>query len=272
MIKVEEKAGNDSLDTWITQIESCWQNIPEYKVPPEKLKHLAIICDGNRRAARERSLNPYFGHRVGVEVIRVIARACRKWGIHALTFWTWSTENWGREEEQVKFVVSLAEKFLPDPKFLEELVENQVKFSHFGRKDRLPSPVRATLENLERQTALFDKYRLNFAMDYGGIDEMARAVGRIFESFKQGIVNVEMIKQNPQAILGFLDTANQGLPDLVIRTGVKEGEVPHTSGFMPLQTVYAGWVFLEDLFPNLTPQTLLEPIKDFIGYERRFGR
>jgi len=147
-----------------------------------------------------------------------------------------------------------------------------VKFTHLGRKDRLPRPVREALEDLERQTASFTRYNLNLAMDYGGIDEMARAVARMFKELKQGIFNPEMIKRNPQAILGFLDTANQVLPDLVIRTGVKEGEIPHTSGFMPLQTAYAGWVFLPDLFPDLTPQTLLQPIKDFINYERRLGK
>lgn len=260
------------LDTWLAEIAVRWQDIPEFQVDPEKLRHLAIICDGNRRAAKERGLHPYLGHRVGVEVIRGIARAGREWGIKTLTFWTWSTENWGREQEQVAFVMGLAEKFLPEKEFLEELWQNQVKFTHLGRKDRLPSAIRAALEKLERETAHFERYHLNLALDYGGLDEVARAFLRMFEAFQRGTFNPEILQRTPQAILGFLDTANQELPVLVIRSGVKKGEVAHTSGFMPLQTPYAGWVFLPDLFPNLTPQTLLEPIKDFIEYERRMGR
>jgi len=261
-----------SLNAWLDEIGDRWKNIPPFMVNSERLKHLAVICDGNRRAAKERGLNPYFGHRAGIEVIKGIARACRQWNIKTLTFWTWSTENWEREKGQVKFVMDLAEKFLSDTKFFNELTENQVKFTHFGRRDRLPDSIIETLKNLENQTAKFNQYRLNLAMDYGGVDEMARAIARIFESFKQGIANPEMIERNPQAILGFLDTASQVLPDLVIRTGVKEGEIPHTSGFMPLQTAYSGWIFLPDLFPNLTPQTLLPLIRTFLNYERRKGK
>lgn len=262
----------ENLKDWLSEIETCWKDVPEFQADREKLKHLAVICDGNRRAATERGLNPYFGHRVGIETIRGIAKACRKWNIRTLTFWTWSTENWGREKEQVKFVMGLAEKFLPQKEFLDELVESQVRFTHLGRKDRLPESIITTFQNLERETQGFDQYQLNLAMDYGGLDEMARAVENMFTAFNEGKFNPEILQQTPQAILGFLDTANQVLPDLVIRTGAKEGEVPHTSGFMPLQTAYAGWVFLPDLFPDLTPQNLLSPIKDFLRYERRLGR
>lgn len=260
------------LNAWLAEIETAWKNIPEFQTDPGKLKHLAVICDGNRRAARERGLNPYFGHRAGVEVIRGIAKACRQWDVRAVTFWTWSTENWEREEGQVEFVMSLAEKFLPDERFFGELVENRVRFTHFGRKDRLSDPIQATFERLERDTSQFDQYRLNLAMDYGGLDEVSRAVERMFVSFKEGTFNPEIIRQNPQAILGFLDTATQVLPDLVIRTGVKEGEIPHTSGFMPLQTAYSGWAFLPDLFPRLTPETLLSSINVFLDYESRKGK
>lgn len=261
-----------SVEEWVAQIEFRWKTIPEFKVDPDQLRHLAVICDGNRRAAQELGLHPYHGHRAGVEVIRGIARAGREWDIPYLTFWTWSTENWEREQAQVEFVMDLAERYLPEERFLEELRQNEVKFTHFGRKDRLPEALRRTLEDLEAQTGHFDRYHLNLAMDYGGLNEIARAVGKVVNGVQEGKLNLQAIQESPQAILGFLDTGGQVLPDLVIRTGVKEKEIPHTSGFMPLQTAYSGWVFLPDLFPSLTPQTLLRPIKDFIEYERRFGR
>lgn len=261
-----------SAEEWITQIESSWQTLPEFEVDPEKLKHLAVICDGNRRAAQALGLHPWDGHRAGTEVIKQIARAGREWGIRTLTFWTWSTENWEREEKQIEVVMGLAANNLPDPRLLEEFKKEEVKFTHLGRKDRLPEEVQLAINHLESQTAKFDRYYLNLAMDYGGLDEVGRAIGKMFEAFGKRTFNPEIVKKTPQAILGFLDTAGQVLPDLVIRTGAKAGEVPHTSGFMPLQTTYSGWVFLPDLFPNLTPQALLAPIQDFIEYERRFGR
>lgn len=261
-----------SLNAWLVEIETCWKNIPEFKVDTERIKHLAIICDGNRRAAKEKGLDPYFGHRAGVEMIKGIAKACRQWNVETLSFWVWSTENWGREQGQVEFVMKLAAEFLSQRSFLDELKQEQVRFRQIGRKDRLPGLIQKVIKILEKETGEFDKYKLNLVMDYGGLDETARAILKMFESFKTGDFNPEIIRQNPQAILGFLDTATQVLPDLVIRTGVKEGEIPHTSGFMPLQTVYSGWVFLPDLFPNLTPQALLQPIQDFTNYDRRLGR
>lgn len=270
VLRLEKK--ETELQGWLETIEKNWQNIPEFEVGPEKLQHLAIICDGDRRAARERGLRPFYGHRAGLEVIKGIARAGREWGIRNLSFWVWSTENWKREKKQVSYIMGLAARFLPEQELLQEFLENRVKFKHLGRKDRLPDKVRLALEDLEKQTADCDQYFLNLAMDYGGLDETARAVGRIFEAFQKGEFNPEILKKTPQAILGFLDTARQVLPDLVIRTGVKKEEILHTSGFMPFQTAYAGWIFLPDLFPDLTPQALLNPIKDFIEYERRFGR
>ncbi|HUS60448.1 MAG TPA: polyprenyl diphosphate synthase [Nevskiaceae bacterium] len=253
-------------------MESNWQDIPELEVPEGKLQHLAVICDGNRRAAQERNLNSYFGHRAGVEVIRGVARACRQWQIHTLTFWTWSTENWKRDRKQIGYVMDLAARFLSDSELKGELVDNEVRFKHLGRKDRLPPGVKQALDDLERETRSFDRYRLNLAMDYGGADELARAAVELHYLMRDGRLKPEELLKDSSLILNCLDTRGQPNPALVIRTGVKEGEIPHTSGFMPLQSGYACWEFVPDLFPNLTPQRLLESANNFIEYERRFGR
>lgn len=259
------------LQVWLKIIEKNWQNIPEFEIPKGKLQHLAVICDGNRRAARERGLNPYFGHRAGVEVIRGVARACRQWKIHTLTFWTWSTENWKRDREQVGYVMDLAARFLPDSELKKELFENEVRFTHLGRKDRLPHGVKQALDDLERETRGFDRYRLNLAVDYGGADELARAAVELHYLMRDGHLKPEELLKDSSLILNCLDTRGQSLPDLVIRSGVKEGEIPHTSGFMPLQSGYACWEFIPDLFPNLTPQRLLDSVNNFLEYERRYG-
>jgi len=169
--KVCDRERPRSVEEWIAQIELTWENIPEFRVDPEKLRHLAIICDGNRRAAQEKGFYPWDGHRAGVEIIKGISRAAREWGIHTLTFWTWSTENWEREPKQVEFIMKLAVQGLNDKKIIEELIKNQVRFTHIGRKDRLqdrfPSVTKA-LKNLETRTAEFTRYQLNLVMDYWG--------------------------------------------------------------------------------------------------------
>lgn len=256
------------IENWVSEVEGYWQSVPIFQLDSQNLNHLAIICDGNRRAATLRNLHPYFGHRVGVETIKGIARAGRAWNLKTLTFWVWSTENWGRDSEQVEFVMNLTEEYLPKPEVLQEFKDNQVRFSHFGRKDRLPGNLSQIIANLEDQTAKFSRFRLNLALDYGGLDEVARAILRM----EDGNFDIGRLKEDPKLILQFLDTGRQPLPDLVLRTGVNEGEILHTSGFMPLQTAYSGWAFLPDLFPDLKPEKLIQVIENFTGYEKRLGR
>ncbi|MBU3957419.1 di-trans,poly-cis-decaprenylcistransferase [Patescibacteria group bacterium] len=260
------------IDKWVTEIQDKWTQIPLFEIDPQKLRHLAIICDGNRRAARERGLPDFLGHQAGVETILGIAQAGRYWGINTLTFWVWSTENWERDKRQINFVMRLARERLSADKFKEELAENEVRFKYFGRSDRLPAMLRAKISVLENFTESFNRYHLNLAMDYGGLDEIGRAMIKMGGKNQRGEFDFARLRNDPRLLLDFLDTAGQPNPDLVIRTGVREDEVAHTSGFMPLQTAYAGWMFLPDLFPNLTPERLLSSIQQFVGYERRLGR
>ena len=259
--------GIEAAKGWVDDIALEWQEIPGYKVDNQKLTHLAIICDGNRRAALERGFEPHLGHLGGVEVIKGIARAARSWEIKHITFWTWSTENWQRDRKQIDFVMGLAQKHLSDPDFLQELVENKAKFTHLGRKDRLPASLLRTMTSLETATDRLNNYWLNLAMDYGGLDELSRAVIRM----QQAGIKPDVIQKTPTTLIQFLDTSYQPPVDLVIRTGMKKGELPHISGFMPLQTAYAVWDFIPAMFPNLTPEILLGSIKKFEGYEKRLG-
>jgi len=261
-----------AAEKWIATVKNGWEQIPIFGIDPEKFKHLAIICDGNRRAAESRGFDSWLGHRVGVEVIKGVMETSRKWGIKHLTFWTWSTENWKRDVKQVDFIMNLAARYLRDEEAIGKLFEHQVKFTHIGRKDRIPDEVRLAIEGLEQKTTTFDNLYVNLAMDYGGLDEAARALAKMSEMISGGKLSPTEIIGNPGVVLGFLDTVGQPVPDLVIRTGMPPGEIPRTSGFMPLQTAYSGWEFIPDLFPDLTPEVLLDHIKDFLSYQRRMGK
>lgn len=262
----EEKAKQ-----WINQRKRAWKKVPEFKVDPEILKHSAIICDGNRRAAEHKHLPSFYGHQAGVEIIKEISRASRKWGIKTTTFWVMSPENLGRDPMEVMFIMDLAYKNFTDPVLLEELKENQVRFTHLGRKNRLSDELQGAIQNLEEQTKDFTSYRLNLGLDYGGLDEMGRIFGKMFKDVQEGKLYYDLPEKNPKIILNYADTVGQSPIDLVIRTGEKK-EFPHTSGFSPLASDYASWKFLPILFPNLKPGIILDTIKKFHKSERRFGR
>lgn len=271
----EESFGEfiDKTERWLAQIESSWAKIPSFEVDQERLKHLAIICDGNRRAAVLRNLPEIFGHRAGVEVIRGIARAGRRWKIPVLTFWVWSTENWQRDKEQINYVMSLAHHYLSQEEFIEELRHHRVRFTHLGKVEGLPEGVTDVLIQLEKSTRGFEDFRLNLAINYGGVDEVARAIYRMSVTAKIGAISSQALFDDPRAELArFLDTAGQPNPDLVLRTGMGEGEMFRTSGFMPIQSEYAVWEMVPDLFPHLTPQRLLGSVERFLRYDRRWGR
>jgi undecaprenyl diphosphate synthase len=151
-------------------------------------------------------------------------------------------------------------------------LKHKAKFTHFGRKDRIPQDVRLAIEELETKTSGSSELYVNVALDYGGLDEAGRAIAKMVDWINKGKLSTDEIMTNPGVILGFLDTAGQPAPDLVVRTGMVEEEIPRTSGFMPLQTAYSGWKFIPELFSDLTPEVLFDCIKDFLGYEKRMGK
>lgn len=251
-----------SAEEWIAQIESSWKNIPEFEVDPEKLKHLAVICDGNRRAAIEKGFNnPFDGHRGGLAVLEGIVNACQKWNIQTVTFWVFSTENWKRKDGTVEF---LMDKLFPEALKrvkIDELNKEGVRFRHLGRKDRISPDMQKEIEMIEEKTKENTEFNLNIALDYGGRDELVRA----FQKMLANGTSQEEVDE--QLVNTYLDTAGLPDPDLVIRTsGERRG-----SGFMLWQAGYSEWYYTPRYFPDLTSSDLLEAIQDFTQRERRFG-
>ncbi len=223
--------------------------------------HIAMILDGNRRWARSRGLLPWEGHRAGYEAIKKVAKAARQMGVHTFTIWAFSTENWSRPKEEIDAILDLLRKGLVE--FLKEAKRDKVRLVHLGRKDRFPKDVAELLARVEKETAHFDKNILNLALDYGGRDEILRAVKSIV---KDG-VSPEKIDENLFA--SYLDTKGQPYPypDLFIRTSGEQ----RTSGYLPWQMVYAEYYFEEDHLPDFTPEKLKEAILDYSRRRRRFG-
>ena len=224
--------------------------------------HIAIIPDGNRRWAKTRALPTLEGHRRGFEAARKIVRHAREAGIHTLTLWAFSTENWTRTKEEVSYLMKLYAQMTD--KFLDEAVKDEVRVVHLGRKDRIPEFLLKRIKDGEEKTKKFTRNILNIALDYGGRDEIIRAIKKI-PSSKFKIQNL-----GEQSFEKYLDTAGQPYPnpDIIIRTS---GEM-RTSGLMIWQAAYAEFYFLQKHFPDLIEKDIDNALEEFAKRQRRFGK
>lgn len=221
-------------------------------------KHLVIIPDGNRRWAKEKGLPSIMGHDKGKERIGEILQLLKDSKVQVLTVWAFSTENWKREESEVKYLMNMLGELIKEHR--KTCLENKIVFKSLGRKTKLDPQLLNAMEDLEKETSKFLSEpkikRLNIAVDYGGRDEIIRAINKI-ES--DSITEEEFEK--------YLDTAGIPDPDLIIRTS---GEI-RLSGILPWQSTYAELYFTQKHFPDFDKTELDLAIEDFSNRKRRFG-
>lgn len=222
--------------------------------------HVAIIPDGNRRWARERSMMPWQGHYSGASYERLVSlfKEAKRLGVKYFSIWAFSTENWNRDKREIDELFKVFREGLD--KLKKELVENEARFRMIGRRDRLPKDILSKCEELESLTKDFHKLNLQICLDYGGRDEILRAVNKIVNS---GAKNI-----GEETFKDYLDTNDLNDPDLVIRTSGEK----RTSGFMPFQSTYAELYFSDKYFPDFAPEDLREAIWDFSRRKRNFGK
>ncbi|OGM28057.1 di-trans,poly-cis-decaprenylcistransferase [Candidatus Woesebacteria bacterium RIFCSPLOWO2_01_FULL_39_61] len=227
------------------------------KVP----NHVAIIPDGNRRWARARGLNTLKGHKAGFERAVDIAKAARDIGIHTMTLWGFSTENWDRTEEEINYLMKLYHKLLDD--YLKEAHKDKVRIHHLGRKDRLPTSLIKKIENAESETKNYSKYIANIGLDYGGQDDILRSVQTIIKA------GIPAEKVDADLFTKYTDLHDQPYPyvDLMIRTSGEQ----RTSGFLLWQSAYTEYYWENDHFPDFTPEKLKAAVLDYSRRRRRFG-
>lgn len=222
--------------------------------------HIAIIMDGNRRWAKLHGLDPVKGHeQAATNAVEPLIQKCVDLGIKYVTFWAFSTENWKRDEEELKGLFnvfrfalgSLALKF----------IQKGAKLRILGDISRFPEDI--AKKSLEMISASSKNHNITvtFALNYGGRDEILRAVKKIV---KDGIAPEKI---DEDLFSSYLDTAGVPDPDLIIRTGGEQ----RTSGYLPWQSVYAELYFTSVLFPDFTPDLLEKAIAEFGNRDRRFG-
>jgi len=231
----------------------------EYPLPDKVPTHVAVIMDGNGRWARQRGLPRIAGHRAGTENLREILRACVEFGIKILTIYAFSTENWGRPEEEVQGLMSILRDVID--RELPELHQEGVQLRHLGDLSKVEEDLREKIYHAIELTKNNARLILNVAFNYGGRAEIIHAIREIVEhGYKPEEITEELVSH-------YLYTGDLPDPDLIIRTS---GEL-RLSNFLIWQSAYAEYYFPEVYWPDFNRQELYKALLHYAQRDRRFG-
>ncbi len=236
-------------------MNSTSENITFAAIP----QHIAIIMDGNGRWAQARGLPRLAGHRAGTENLRRIIEACVEFGVKVLTIYAFSTENWGRPQDEVSGLMNLFDDVFE--RELAELNRQGARLIHIGRTEGIRPGMLKKIHNGEQTTRDNQRLTLCVAFNYGGRDEIVHAIQRIAQD------KIPSEEITDELVSRYMYTAGLPDPDLVIRTS---GEL-RTSNFLIWQAAYAEWVFPETFWPDFGREHLMEAIHEYGRRERRFG-
>jgi len=229
----------------------------------KKLRHVGIIMDGNGRWARARDLARLAGHQRGAEAVRRIITHCRKAGLHYLTLYAFSTENWARPAFEVNGLMELLADFLVDQE--NRLVKHGIELAAVGDLGRLPNRARSLLEQVMNTTRGLGGMRLTLALSYSGRDEIVRAARRLARRVAEGKLDPDAI--DDELFRGNLDTRDTPPADLVIRTGSER----RLSNFLLWQAAYAELYFTDRPWPDFSPKDFDRAVAWYHDRKRTFG-
>lgn len=227
------------------------------------LNHIAIIMDGNRRWATQNKLPAKDGHKKGAEVAKKIITKAAELNIKFLTLYTFSSENWNRNEFEVKDLMTLLEFYLENNSKL--LIENNIKFKVIGDLLNLPKSIRNKILEYENITKDAKGLNLILAINYGARDEIRMACVKINEDITNNKLKLEDLTE--VKISEYLYTHNIPDPDLLIRTSGEQ----RISNFLLWQIAYTEFYFTDILWPNFTEKDLENTISVFKERKRKYG-
>lgn len=219
--------------------------------------------DGNGRWAKARNLPRAVGHERGVEALRRTVEAAQEVGLKNLTVYSFSTENWRRPVSEVNALFGLLKSYVK--RDLDRLAREGVRVRILGTRQGLPDDIRELVERAEQRTVDNSEFNLCIAFNYGGREEIVRAVKQAAKAIADGTFSAEALSE--ETFEQFLDTSNVPDPDIVIRTS---GEY-RLSNFLNWQAAYSELIFMDVLWPDFGKAHLLEAIETFQKRERRFG-
>ena len=226
-------------------------------------KSIAIILDGNGRWAERRNLPRAMGHKAGCETLEKTVEDCVRLGVECLTVYAFSTENWKRSALEVGALMKLLRFYMV--KLIDVANKNNVKAVMIGDESRFKPDIRKGIKKLIEATKNNTGMVFAFAINYGGRDEIKRAVENIADDVESGKISKSDISE--ELISSYLDTKNLPDPDLLIRTS---GEL-RVSNFLLWQIAYSEFYITDTLWPDFDKEELLKAIESYSHRQRRFG-
>ena len=222
-----------------------------------ELTHLGIIADGNRRWAKAQGLPTIEGHKKGLAAIEKLVAGASKAGIKYLTFYVFSTENWGRSKDEVGYIMKLAETRIM--KYAKKLAENNARMVILGSKEHISPRLASTIEKAEKLTADCAGITVCFCFNYGGEQEIADAANIAFEA--EGEITPETIRAH---------LYHPEIPDIdmIVRTSGEE----RISGFMLWRAAYSELMFIDKYFPEMEAEDIENILTEYNNRHRRFGK
>lgn len=227
-------------------------------------KHIAIILDGNRRFAKRLMKEPWKGHEYGAKKISELLEWCKEFNIRELTLYCLSLQNFNRPKEEFDYLMKIFREGFDKLKDDERIMKYGIKIRVLGRIHLLPEDIQQKIKYIVEKTKDNKNYTINFALAYGGREEITDAVKKIALSINQGKLSPEAV--NEQTITENLYMQDE--PDLIIRTGGEK----RTSNFLIWQSWYSEWMFLDKMWPEFNKKDFIACLEEYNKRERRFGK
>lgn len=225
--------------------------------------HVAIILDGNGRWAKKRHMPRTYGHKVGSQVVEDMLSVVDDLGVKYFTVYAFSTENWKRSTEEVSTLMGILRTYLKD--CVKKSMKNNVRCRVIGRREELSDDIVDSIINLEEKTKNNTGLNFTIAINYGGRDEITRAVKKIAAKVKSGEISCDDITE--ETISGHLDTWELPDPDLLIRSSGEQ----RLSNYLPWQLAYTEFYFTDTLWPDFNREEMIKAFEWYNKRERRFG-
>jgi len=227
-------------------------------------RHVAIIVDGNRRFAKKALNHPFRGHEEGVKKIEMLIDWVKELGIEELTLYVFSMQNFKRKKEELDYLFELFERKFKELSRSKKLNEKGIRINFIGRLFMFPRGVQEAAKKLAEKTKENKELVVNFALGYGGREEIVDAARKIAAMVKEGRLDPDEIDES----LFSQYLYNPSEPDIIIRTS---GEM-RISNFLPYQSAYSEFFFIKKLWPEFDKEDLLEVLAEFRQRHRRFGK
>jgi undecaprenyl diphosphate synthase len=230
----------------------------EPRITNHEPRHIAFVCDGNRRWARKRGLPVEVGYKRGATLIDGLVERLLNHGVRTISFYIFSTENWNREKKEVDFLMSYLASEMPNR--AKEAAKRGIRIKFVGRKTKLAPKILKMCDKIEKDTAENENGTIVFALDYSGRDEIVRAAQSAIE---QGVENLDV-----EAFDSLLDSGDLLPIDLVVRTGGEQ----RISDFMLWKMAYAELIFVDEMWPQMNDKVVDRILSEYSTRQRRFGK